>query len=80
MPWKLISLENGKQIWVGFKYERLLNLCYWCSRLTHNDKDCEMWIETEGTLTPEEKAIWSGIESTGLRHDKKDRVNSTRIL
>lgn len=24
----LISLENGKQIWVSFKYKILLNLCY----------------------------------------------------
>ena len=25
---RLISLENGKQIWLSFKYERLPNLCY----------------------------------------------------
>ena len=36
---RLISLENGKQTWVSFKYERLPNLCYWCGQLTHNDKD-----------------------------------------
>lgn len=51
---RLISLDNGKQTWVSFKYERLPNLCYWCGRLTHDDKDCENWINSEGTLCPEE--------------------------
>ena len=39
---RLISLENGKQILISFKYERLPNLCYWCGRLTHDDKDCDI--------------------------------------
>ena len=46
--------EGGKQVWISFKYERLPNLCYWCGRLTHNDKDCELWIDSEGTLKLEQ--------------------------
>ena len=52
---RLISLGNGKQTWISFKYERLPNLCYWCGHLTHDDKDCETWINSEGTLRPEER-------------------------
>ena len=48
----LISLENGKQIWVSIKCQRLLNLCYWCGRLTHDDKDCEIWIDSSLRLRP----------------------------
>ena len=51
---RLILLENDKQIWVRFKYERPPNLCYWCGRLTHTDKDCKLWIESEGTFRPEQ--------------------------
>ena len=42
-------------MWISFKYERLLNMCYWCGRLAHDDKDCECWIDNEGTLTPEQR-------------------------
>ncbi|XP_050281916.1 uncharacterized protein LOC126722818 [Quercus robur] len=47
---RVISLESGKELWVSFKYERLSNLCYWCGSLMHDDKDYELWIESEGTL------------------------------
>ena len=29
-----ITLHNGKEWWVSFKYERLPNICYWCGKLT----------------------------------------------
>ena len=41
-------------MWISFKYEWLSNMCYWCGRLTHNDRDCKLWIDNEGTLTPEQ--------------------------
>ena len=50
---RLISMGKGKQVWISFKYKRLPNLCYWCGRLTHNDRDYELWIDNENTLTPE---------------------------
>ena len=46
----VISLENSRKLWVSFKYERLPNLCYWCGCLTHANKDCDLWIFSEGTL------------------------------
>ena len=47
---RLIALDDGKEHWVLFKYERLTNLCYWCGCTTHIDRDCELWIENEGSL------------------------------
>lgn len=25
------------------------NLCYWCGRLTHHDRDCSLWLKRNGT-------------------------------
>ena len=53
----LVSLKNVKQTWISFKYERLPNLCYWCGCLTHDDKDCQVWIESEGTLQLDQRHL-----------------------
>lgn len=35
-------------------YERLLNICYWCGRFTHNLKECATWLRSKGLLAVEE--------------------------
>lgn len=46
-----ICLDDGKFSWVRFMYERLPNLCYRCRILTHNDTDCDLWVQSRGSLT-----------------------------
>lgn len=50
-----ITLEGGNTGWVSFKYERLPSIYYWYGCLTHGDKDCDLWINSEGTLTVEDR-------------------------
>lgn len=38
---KKVSIEGEEIIWVLFKYERLLNFCYFCGLLCHDWKDCQ---------------------------------------
>ena len=45
-----ISWTSGKESWVSFKYKRLQNICYWCGRFTHNDKDCHTWLNSMGAM------------------------------
>ena len=68
---RLISLESGKQVWIGFKYERLPNICYWCGRLTHDDKDCDLWIESEGTLQSKDRQFGSGLRAPAFVMTRK---------
>lgn len=53
---RLITTENGGKIWISFKYERLSNFFFfWCGPSNHSDKNYELWIESKGTLTPDQQ-------------------------
>lgn len=72
---RLITLENDKQIWVRLRYERLPNLCYWCGRLTHADKDCELGIESERTLRPKQRQIGPSIRAPVFVPSRKNVIS-----
>ena len=68
---RVICLEDDKELWVSFKYERLPNLCYWCGRLTHNDRDCELWLDSEGTLEEADKKYGLWIRAQPFASSRK---------
>ena len=61
---RILSIEDNEDCWVAFKYERLPNICYWCGCLDHSDKDCEKWIESDGTLASSEREYGPWIRAT----------------
>ena len=60
---RVISLDDDKDLWVSFKYERLPIICYWCGCLNHNDRDCETCIDSEGTLTEVDREYGSWLRA-----------------
>ncbi|XP_050273150.1 uncharacterized protein LOC126716163 [Quercus robur] len=60
---RVVTLENGTKTWVSFRYERLPNLCYWCGCLDHDDKNCEIWLQSEGSLDQSNKKYDSSIRA-----------------
>ncbi|KAK7838186.1 uncharacterized protein CFP56_020146 [Quercus suber] len=58
-----LSLANGSESWVRFMYERLPNICYWCGRLTHSDRECSLWICSNGTLKEEDRQFGSWLRA-----------------
>ena len=72
---RLISIqEGGKQVWISFKYETLPNLCYWCERLTHDDRDCKLRIDSEGTLTPEQREFGPHLRAPPFVATRKSSI------
>ena len=55
-----ISWDQNSKGWVAFQYERLLNICYYCGLVSHNDKDFVLWLSSRGTLTVDEQqfGLW----------------------
>ena len=77
---RLISLSHGEQSRVSFKYERLPNICYWCGCLNHGDRDCDLWIESEGNLTKENQAYRAWIWCSSVCEGKESCGEGTRFL
>ena len=71
---RVISLDSVKELWVPFKYERLPNMCYWCGCLTHDDRDCEQWVESEGSLSNESKQFGPWIHAPPFFPSRKNII------
>ena len=71
---RVITLAEGGKSWVSFKYERLPNLCYWCGRLDHDDKNCELWIKSKGTLKTEDQQFGSHLRAAPYTSAGKDVI------
>ena len=59
-----IRLNDGEDSWVSFKYERMSNLCYWCSCLTYHDKECSLWSKWKGPLKEGDQQFRSWLRAS----------------
>lgn len=59
---------------MSFKYEQLPNICYWCGCLTHDDRDCEQWIESEESLSIESQQFGPWIHGPPFIPSRKNII------
>ena len=71
---RVTSLDSGKELWVPFKYERLPSLCFWCGCMTHDDRDCELWVESEGSLSHESQQFGPWLKETSFMPTRRYMV------
>ena len=72
---QIISMENGKTMWITFKYERLPKICYWCGHLEHDERDCDLWLESEGYLTTDQKQYGPTLQASPFASSRKAVVS-----
>uniref|UniRef100_A0A7N2KK34 Zinc knuckle CX2CX4HX4C domain-containing protein n=1 Tax=Quercus lobata TaxID=97700 RepID=A0A7N2KK34_QUELO len=58
-----VTFEEGLERWVSFQYERLPNLCFWCGLFSHDDKECDIWLKSKGTLKVEQQQFGHWIRA-----------------
>ena len=66
-----VSWGSDSDGWVSFKYERLPNICYRCGQLSHDDKDCTLWLQSNGTLAVEQRQFGPWIRAAQFNFSKK---------
>lgn len=61
---KVVTLKSGGKTSVSFKYERSPNLCYWCGHLTHDNKSCNLWIQSKGSPIVDQQQFGPYLRAT----------------
>ena len=56
---------------MGIKYERLPNFCYWCGRVTHGERECEVWLRGKGHLKREEQQYGDWMRANSRKTTRK---------
>ena len=54
-----VLLGNDEEVWVSFKYEKMPNFCYWCGMVSHDAKECSIWLSSKGSLSLEQQEYGS---------------------
>lgn len=83
---RVVSLEEGGQVWVSFKYERLPNICYWCGWLDHDDKVSVLFGVRTNNLDllcvlhkqPFQKKKKMVVHVSGFFEDRKSHYSTAR--
>ena len=66
-----ITLHDGKEWWVSFKYERLPKICYWYGKLTHSDRECPIWLKSKKGLKEEDKQFGPWLQAFASNLSRK---------
>ena len=69
-----VNFEDDLEGWVSFQYERLPNICFWCGMLSHDDKECELWLKSNGNLPLERQQYGHWIKASLFNPSKRQVI------
>ena len=58
-----VTFGKNSEGWISFSYERLPNICYWCGRFTHDDKECSIWLQSKGSIAVEDQQFGAWLRA-----------------
>ena len=73
--------SEGEHVgWALLKFERFPNFCYWCGRVTHNERDCEVWLRGKGNLKKEEQQYGDWLRAKPVQNTKKKKKKTVVVV
>nr|XP_023913473.1 uncharacterized protein At4g02000-like [Quercus suber] len=73
---RFVDLGGSDPLWISFQYERLPVYCYWCGILNHDEKDCQTWIDSGGSLKKEEQQYGPWLRASAHNIQQPQTVNT----
>ena len=58
-------------MWVNFKYEKMPNFCYWCGMVSHDAKECKVWLSSKGSLSLDQQEYGPWLRADPFSVGKK---------
>ena len=74
--WRNMSLSKREESGYTLRSDQqsqkfILNICYWHGKLSHDDKSCELWIQSKGTLLVSEQQVGPSLRVSPHRSASK---------
>ncbi|KAK9991715.1 hypothetical protein SO802_026700 [Lithocarpus litseifolius] len=69
-----VTFGQNSKGWVSFSYVQLPNICYWCGRFTHDDKECTVWLQSKGSIVVEEQQFGAWFRATQFNPSRRSYV------
>lgn len=74
-----IAINDSEVVWVSLKYEKLSNFCYWSGRVSHSNKECEVWLASKATLRTNQQEYGAWLRAVPHNPRKLTFTTVTRM-
>ena len=83
--WRNMSLSETEDLGFTLRSDQqsqkfILNLCYWRGKLNHDDKSCELWIQSKGTLRVSKQQVGPSLWASPHRSVRKGVIVVPRMF
>ena len=69
-----VTFRKNLEGWISFSYELLPNICYWCGRFTHDDKECSIWLQSKGSIAVEDQWFGTWLQAPQFNPTRRSYV------
>ncbi|KAL0000809.1 hypothetical protein SO802_014590 [Lithocarpus litseifolius] len=66
-----VFLGKDGEVWVTFRYEKMPNFCYWCGMVSHEAKECSVWLSSKGSLSLNQQEYGAWLRADPFSVGKK---------